>query len=398
MRLGAEQLLATFRLTRDYFTAKSSMSDLNIVADTITPTTPKRVEEVVPVNVSAGHLEGEQVKGEVARSQVTLHDSDTATHRVSSKPSNGSSVNVDSVKPDSSVVALPIRTVVPVVSSDIDQSASREVLPVDTISYPVEIDTVSVAVDTIAVADTKVMSTYSLEGQKEGIPLPVKLDRSDGIFALLLVCFLLLAHVYNGGVSFFKENILLVFSASKSEKLENQTTTKEIFYSYFLVFLAVLLISISLYEALDRFMPLAEGEKRPFATIGMFIVLILFFIIVKMMFNRLVGYIFDFDKRLNTWNRSYQVLLSMLGLLCFLPTLMLVYSSLWHSIIIGFVLILFLIVQVILFLRIIVFFIGQRFNFLYLIAYLCTIEILPYIFLGIGLVYLYRIDIFNTII
>ena len=62
------------------------------------------------------------------------------------------------------------------------------------------------------------------------------------------------------------------------------------------------------------------------------------------------------------------------------------------------ILILFLIVQITLFYQIIVFFIGQKFNFLYLIAYLCTFEILPYVYLAIGLIQLYRTDVFNTLL
>lgn len=406
MRLGTEQLLEAFGLTYESTSAMREKSDVKIVTDTISPSSSHKVEEnvsvVLPVHPSKDKLKSDTgrirhlgVDSEVsAKEPIELVDivkphtqqhkvEDTIIHR-----------NADKVAKDSSRVYQPSVVNTPVA---IVEEPSIEYYSIDSIDSQLPID--STEVDTVIVAEPKLTTTSLLmEGQKLGNPLPMSLDRSDGIFALLVVCFLLLAHVYNGGVTFFKENILLVFSSSKSEKLEAQTTTKEMFYSFFLVFLAVLLISISLYEAFDRFMPVDYTEKRPFATIGAFIVLILLFILAKITLNKLIGYIFDIDKKLNTWNRSYLVLLSMFGLLCFLPTLMLVYSSLWHSIIIGFVLVLFLIVQIILFLRIIVFFISRKFNFLYLIAYLCTIEILPYIFLGVGLVYLYRIDIFNTIL
>lgn len=366
MRLKVEQVLAMFRPVKEDFAHNDSGAERAITTDTIKLPTSQKVEAFVDVESSTPISEREVSTGQTS-SVVRRTKVDTARNAVDRSVENP---------------VLPV--------SDI-------VLPADTISYPVEVEEFSI--DSLAVtsviAPTK---AFSLEGHKKGIDHPIKLDRSDGIFALLVICFLLLAHVYNGGMAFFKENIMLVFSASKSEKLETQVTTKETVYSFFLVFLAVLLISISLYEGLDRFFPLADGDKRPFVTIGFFVVLIVLFVVAKMLLNRVIGFIFDNEKRIEAWNRSYLVLFSMLGLLCFFPTLMLVYSNLWHSIIIGFVFVLFLIVQIILFIRVIVFFIGQKFNLLYLIAYLCTIEILPYIFLGIGLVHLYKTDIFNTIL
>lgn len=408
MRLGTEQLLESFEQTNDRASATNEASGLKIVTDTINPSIPQPVGDVVSVDTSAHKSVKTVLQDTVRKTRIDsvvktpvvaqVRSSDTLQQSLREKPKRDSVAvvrSVDRVRLDSVSRQRAVEEVTPAeVYVDVNSASIQQVLTIDSSIYVVD----SVCVDTLEVTDVNVLPTYSLDGQKEGNPLPISLDRSDGIFALLLFCFLLLAHVYNGGVSFFRESIKLVFSASKSEKLEAQATTKEMFYSYFLVFLAVLLISISLYEALERVMPTAETEKRPFVTIGMFIVLILVFILLKLMFNNLIGYVFDIPKKLKVWNRSYLVLLSILGLLCFLPTLMLVYSSHWHSIIIGFVLVLFLIVQLILFLRIIVFFIERRFNFLYLIAYLCTIEILPYVFLGIGLVYLYRIDIFNTIL
>lgn len=417
MRLKVEQVLAMFRPVKENFAHNDSGAELTITTDTIVPSTPQKVEAVVDVGSSTLISDSVTVqeKQNVASSQGLKDSTDVKvtsdspikidslkveTPKVKKDTLLPQASQVDTAKVSSVITRAKVDTVKNVQESRLVTpilSASEVVLPADTASFPIVMESFSVdsLAMTSAIAPTK---TFSLEGHKKGIDHPIKLDRSDGIFALLAICFLLLAHVYNGGMAFFKENIMLVFSASKSEKLETQVTSKETVYSFFLVFLAVLLISISLYEGLDRFFPLADGDKRPFVTIGFFVVLIMLFVVAKMLLNRTIGFIFDFGKQIETWNRSYLVLFSILGLLCFFPTLMLVYSNLWHSIIIGFVLVLFLIVQIILFLRVIVFFIGQKFNLLYLIAYLCTIEILPYIFLGIGLVHLYKTDIFNTIL
>ncbi|WP_255498604.1 DUF4271 domain-containing protein [Dysgonomonas sp. ZJ709] len=231
----------------------------------------------------------------------------------------------------------------------------------------------------------------------EGSLLPFALEQTDGVFGLLLLCFLFFAHLYNGGFNFLKENIRLIFSSEKSYRVHRQTTVKEIFYSYFLIFQAIVLVSICLYDVFMEYSPLGRESQTPFITIASFIVLISLFLQLKIHLYKFMGYVFDAKSLALSWIRTYIVVFELLGILFFLPTLVLIYSEYWHFFVIGFMLILFLISQIILFYRIIIYFISEKFNFLYLIAYLCTIEILPYVFLALGLVYLYRFDVLNVL-
>lgn len=231
----------------------------------------------------------------------------------------------------------------------------------------------------------------------QGVPLPFALEHTDGVFGLLLLCFLFFTHIYKGGFSFLKENALLIFSATRSQKIHRQTTTKEILYNYFLILQAVILISICLYDIFMRYTPVDKGTHTPLITILSFVLLISSYLFLKQLLYKFIGYMFDLGKLMQVWRNTYVVSIEMLGILYFIPTLLLVYSDSYHQVIIGFMLILFLIVQLILFSRIIIFFIREKFNFLFLIAYLCSVEILPYIYIYVGLVYLYRIDVFNLL-
>lgn len=228
----------------------------------------------------------------------------------------------------------------------------------------------------------------------EGKSLPFNIEQVDSIFVLLLLCFLFFAHIYNGGISFIKENISLLFSPAK--RIFKQTTAREVVYGYFLLFQTVVLISICVYDAFVEY-DSSSGPNTPLITIISFIILIGIFLGIKDIIYKVIGYVFDQQRLINTWRRVSIVSVEILGILYFIPTLLLVYSNYYHSAILAFMLILFLIVQIILFYQIIIFFVNQKFNFLYLIAYLCTFEILPYIFLSIGLIYLYRTDVFNTL-
>lgn len=236
------------------------------------------------------------------------------------------------------------------------------------------------------------------EIRHEGEQKVFSLEQTDSVFGLLLLCFLLFAHIYNGGITFLKENMMLLFSPKKMQRVHRQTTTSELLYSYFLIFQAVVLVSISIYDVFLENNSFLEVEaKNPIHVILSFIILIALFLGGKVLIYKIIGFIFDRPKELFVLKRAYLISFETLGLLYFIPTLLLLYTASLNFQVVIFMVVLFLIVHAALFFQIIIFFINEKFNFLYLIAYLCTFEILPYIFLYLGLVYLYKIDIFNIL-
>lgn len=227
----------------------------------------------------------------------------------------------------------------------------------------------------------------------EGIPLPFNMEQTDSVFVLLLFCFMFFAHIYSGGFSFLKENLMLVYSSERSIRLGKENTIKEAWYNYFLVFQAIVLASVSLFDIFMEYIPSNRQHITPLITIASFILLISVCFVLKILFYKLLGYIFNMQSLASGWNSTYIIVFEILGILYFIPTLLLIYSDFWHKFIIGFMLILFLISQIILLGRIVFFFFKEKFNFLFLIAYLCSVEIMPLLFLYAGLVYIYRIDI-----
>lgn len=228
--------------------------------------------------------------------------------------------------------------------------------------------------------------------------LPFNLEQVDGIFCLLLLCLFLFTYIYSGGLSFLKESISFLFTPVKASRIHSQTTSREMIYSYFLIFQSAVLSAICIYDVFVEYESSVQSNSKAFLTIVTFIVAIALFFGIKDFIYKLIGYIFNQKKAMNSWRRMHMVSIEVLGILYFLPTLLLIYSNFYHTEILILILILFLIVQITLFYQIIVFFIGQKFNFLYLIAYLCTFEILPYVYLAIGLIQLYRTDVFNTLL
>jgi hypothetical protein len=230
----------------------------------------------------------------------------------------------------------------------------------------------------------------------EGIKPPFSLEQIDGIFAMLLLSFLFSTRIYKSSILFFKENISLVYSTRKNINQLNETTATDSWYNFVLLFQFVLLLAITLFAIFHG----QDNDYIPFH--GFLLVLLLMLSIVlagwvKYLFYRFVGFIFDIHDAIRTWFRSYMIMLEMMGLIAFIPVLFLVYSTYYHELLINFLIGLFIISRLIIIYRISFFFIRRKVNILFLIAYLCSVEIIPYFVLYRGLLYLCNIDITSLV-
>lgn len=235
-------------------------------------------------------------------------------------------------------------------------------------------------------------------GRYNGVKLPFSLEQADAVFGLLLLCLLFFSHIYNGGLTFFKENIALLFLPSRNERLPSETTGRETLFTSFLVFQSLILAAICLYSYfIGKELP-ETNSLSPFVNIVSIAGLLGAFLLLKILGYKVLGYILDISFETKIWIRLNVLILQILGILYFIPTLLLVYSKVLHSQIIILILILFVLTQLTLFYRITAFFIREKFNYLFLIAYLCSSEIIPYIFLAVGLFLFYQNDVFNMLL
>ncbi len=235
-----------------------------------------------------------------------------------------------------------------------------------------------------------------LNNGHEGVNKVFTLEQDDGVLALLVLCFLLFTRIFKGGFTFFKENTRLLFSTRENLNLFSETTVTEFWFNFILIFQTILLSAIILF---DTFLESDEYKlpQHSFYTILLFMLTIFVFLFFKYLFYKILGYLFDFQDRIRIWLRSCTIVLSMLGIIAFIPTLMMVYSQNFHDYLLVFFLGLFILSQLILFYRIIAFFLHEDVNFFFLIAYLCGVEIIPYIILYQVLVYLYKVDLIGLL-
>ena len=229
-----------------------------------------------------------------------------------------------------------------------------------------------------------------------GVNKVFTLEQDDGVLALLVLCFLLFTRIFKGGFAFFRENSRLLFSTRENLNLFSETTVTEFWFNFILVFQTILLSAIVLF---DTFLESDEYKlpQHSFYTIILFMLTIFVFLLFKYLLYKILGNLFDVQNQVKIWLRSCTIVLSMMGIIAFVPTLMMVYSQSFHNYLLIFFLILFIISQLILFYRIIAFFLQENVNFFFLIAYLCGVEIIPYILLYQVLIYLYKVDLIGLL-
>ncbi len=222
------------------------------------------------------------------------------------------------------------------------------------------------------------------------------LEQDDGVLALLVLCFLMFTRIFKGGFTFFKESSRLLFSTSGNLSLFRETTVTEFWFNFILIFQTILLSAVVIF---DTFLETDQYKlpQHSFLTIVLFMLTIFVFLFLKYLLYKILGCLFDLKDHIKIWLRSCTIVLSMLGIIAFVPTLMMVYSQNFHDYLLVFFLSLFVISQLILFYRIITFFLQENVNFFFLIAYLCGVEIIPYIILYKVLIYLYKVDLIGLL-
>lgn len=244
-------------------------------------------------------------------------------------------------------------------------------------------------------ADTvgqSVSAVTSARNEHSGIRHPFSLEQIDGIFIILVFCFILTIRLYKKGITFFKENIQLILSSRENVNMLSETTISEYWLSFLLLFQTAFLSSIVLfsYYSESDAGSLANGSLF---TVLLFTAVILIFEGIKILLYKFLGYLFNVSSIPSVYIRGYVVLLELLGLFLFIPSLLLIYSDYWHNIIFILCAVLFLISRLIIFHKIFLFFFQKNVNFLYLIVYLCSVEVIPYVLLYYGLIFIYKTDV-----
>lgn len=264
------------------------------------------------------------------------------------------------------------------------------ILHYDTLNFRYSLD--SAAIKTYKV-DLTVGDGGNVKGFIGNSIRPV-LKHQDGIFLILLLSFFLIGKMIQRGHSYFVKGLRLLATFREKRDDFSEITIKEFWGNLFLIILPAFLVSLLSYQYLQNGDDTIHPPGHIWCTIIGFTLVISLFVLFKYLFYSLIGYTFDVKEEMTSYLRVYFALNELFGILIFIPTLIFLYFGTYPQTILLIVIILYLITRVILFLRLIFFFLSKKINFLFGIVYLCSVEISPYVFLILGFIFFYKEDFF----
>ncbi|NDW09164.1 DUF4271 domain-containing protein [Dysgonomonas sp. 520] len=244
-------------------------------------------------------------------------------------------------------------------------------------------------------------SPTSTEVGYPGIKRPFSFEKVDGFLTIFLVCLVCFAIKFRSGFTLFKGNNLSHLLQGRSEShLYSETTTSEMWSNIFLFLQTMFMVSIVM------FVFFSDNDKSlgsdiledSIPIIFLFAGALSLFFFAKYLLYNFIGYAFNCRNAIGNFIHLYVGVIFVLGIFLFIPALFLIYSAQYHVFVLIVALILFVLQRLLIFYHIITFFLQQNVNILFLIVYLCSVEILPYILLYQGLNYIYEQDIISRIL
>lgn len=200
----------------------------------------------------------------------------------------------------------------------------------------------------------------------------------DCIFILFLFCFISTVYIIAVRGKLIPSMLNKLFRGNKRNNLFNDTVSNEFISKIILSFQTTILFSVLVYcgvlystdlktEIIDHSFPILAGIALIFIA----------YVICKFLLNFLVGFVFFDRENVIIWNDNFLSLISLSGLVIFVPVLLMFYVDTIFIYCLFFCLIYFLFVLFLTIYKIYeIFFRGKRLS-LYFILYLCSLEMVP---------------------
>jgi hypothetical protein len=169
------------------------------------------------------------------------------------------------------------------------------------------------------------------------------------------------------------------------------TTGNEQYSKYILFTQSLLLLSVFVYKAyVVELFTAVPPTSFVLLIIGTFALLCFLFYCIKWLSYTFVGSVFFTNDKLMQWRTSFFSMISLSGIILFIPTLLFVFVDVLRSVSYYFILFYFICFGIVLIYKTYELFFPRRDTFLYLFLYLCAQEIIPLFFFYKTVVYLFN--------
>ncbi|MCD7973874.1 MAG: DUF4271 domain-containing protein [Candidatus Azobacteroides sp.] len=227
----------------------------------------------------------------------------------------------------------------------------------------------------------------------EGILRPYSFKMSSGITFLMLICFFLFVIIYKKGGDYIVQMTQNLFGQTERDSIfVDSTTSSEYQIKFFLLLQSTICLAVFFFIFIKSsagsnvFLP----DKYIIINLLLGIGVILIFWCLKWLMNKFIGYIFFDNQLTENWQSNYFFAIGLLGTL-FFPVLLFIINAQNEVLIhlstnlffllfgLGFLIFAFKGIRV---------FLVKPYGFFYFMLYFCALEIIPYIGLYMGLIYI----------
>ena len=225
------------------------------------------------------------------------------------------------------------------------------------------------------------------------IPKTEKISESpklfDSIFIIFLICFIIISRVLSRKAKMFLALPEELFRLKERKSIFNESVSHELYVKLLLLVQTIIILSIFLYLV---FVNNNNSEliniSEFYESIGKICLFLVIFFFYKWVSYNVVGKIFFQKEALSKWLENFIALICILGMVIFVPVLLMFYIKWMFSFCYFFVIFCILIVVIIVIYRTFVLFFHDIRQLHYLFLYLCAQEIAPLLVFYQGLVYI----------
>ncbi|MDR2388617.1 MAG: DUF4271 domain-containing protein [Tannerellaceae bacterium] len=215
----------------------------------------------------------------------------------------------------------------------------------------------------------------------------------DLIFSLVFALLFIFSLVFHANYYLFLKMGRDVFYVKERLSLFEEIDGNETFFRSFMIFQSLLLCSITLFctGRLLGYIPFYPDVGTNLFLIGAVFGILLLFYTFKQFLYKLLGCIFTTSNLYKIWRTGYIASVGMWGILMYIPVLCLVFVKVYLHIYVLLFILLYILWRFVIIHKTISIFNIKGVGFLYIILYLCAQEILPFVFLYEGIIYLYNL-------
>lgn len=220
-------------------------------------------------------------------------------------------------------------------------------------------------------------STATLREGFAGEVLPQTLATNHGIIALLILAFVFFATSYHRSAKYLQYTVKSLFKINMRGNMFDETTINENQLKLSLLAITFITEGIAIYHAwIDN--PVVDNNHILPLTMACIVVSVLYYLLQRLVYN-VLGNIFSSKQQTLHFDENFKSINQIIGLFMMPFVLLMVFAPNMASFAVSMCFIIYVLSRLIIIYKGIRIFSLQLFNLLYLILYLCALEITPFI-------------------